>query len=521
VGQGFFAPGGTGWLIRHELRLSWRQLTLRDGGNRRLIISLVVVGLVALGFGAMGGFASRLLTPAAMPKAWPYLVAVIDAGLFFIVTLMLAQSLSTATIVFYDRGDLDLLLTAPLPPGRMLTVRMLAMAVNAMWGFLAFLSPLVLFSAVIGGHWNWLAGLVVIVGLSVMMTAIGVGCAMGLVRLIGPRRTRTLAQVIGALVGAGIMIITQAGNFFGRSRASIVYGDILGWMEKGQGGAWLVWPARAVVGEPVPLLSFLAAAVLLFVFLAWFLGRGFAENAAAAAGAAERVRQVRSRSGPPAPFKAGLMRVMIGKELKLVFRDPTLISQVLLQVLYVGAVTFSLARSMGSNQGGIGQAILMPVSAGGLTFLSGQISAGLGWLTISAEDSPELLLCAPITQVQAAQAKVAAVALPIIGIVLIPAILIARFNLWAGLCALAGSCACAIAMGFIELWNQKPAKRSQFRMRRRGTGSSWVYFVEMIINIMVALAVGLVASAQFWAVIPAALALAGIFAMKKDKWLNA
>ena len=519
--QNVFAPGGTGWLIRHELRLTWRQMTTRDGGNRRLVIALVIVGLVALGFGAMGGFASRLLTPAVMPRVWPYLVAIIDAGLFFIVTLMLAQSLSMATIVFYDRGDLDLLLTAPVPPARLLTARMLAMATNAMWGFWALLAPLALFSAIIGGHWNWLAGLVVVIGLSLMMTAIGMACAMGLVRLIGPRPTRTLAQVIGALIGAGIMLVTQSANFIGRSRASVVYDDILGWMKTGHGGAWLVWPARAVVGEPLPLLTFLMASVLIFVLLAWFLGRRFAENAAAAAGTAERGRRVPSRSGPAAAFKTGRMRVMIAKELKLVFRDPTLISQVLLQVLYVGAVTFSLARTMGSNQGGLSPAILMPVAAGGLTFLSGQISAGLGWLTISAEDSPELLLCAPITQIQAAQAKMAAVALPIIGIVLIPAVLIARFNPWAGLCALAGSCACACAMGLIELWTQKPAKRSQFRMRRRGTGSSWVYFVEMIINTLVALAIGLLASTQIWAIVPTGLALAGIFAMKKDKWLNA
>lgn len=520
MAQGLFAPGGIGWLVRHELRLSWRYMTTRDGGHRRVIILLSIVGAAALGLGAMGGFASRLLTPDVMPTAWPYLAAIIDAGLFFIVTLMLAQSLAAATIVFYDRGDLDLLLTAPVPPARLLTVRMLAMAANGMWGFLAFLSPLVLFSALIGGHWNWLAGLVVIAGLSLMMTAIGVACAMALVRLIGPRRTRTVAQVIGALVGAGIMLVTQSANLFGQSRASVVYGDILGWMRAGEGGAWLVWPARAVVGEPAPLLTFLISAIALFAFFAWFLGRRFAENAAAAAGAAERVRQVRARSGPPAAFRTGLMRVMIAKELKLVARDPTLISQVLLQILYVVVVTFSLARTMGSGHGDLNLALLAPMAAGGLTFLSGQISAGLGWLTISAEDAPELLLCAPITQIQAAQAKVAAVALPIIGIVLIPALLIARVNPWAGACALAGSCACACAMGFIELWNQKPAKRSQFRMRRRGTGSSWIYFVEMIINTLAAVAVGLLAAAQFWAVIPAALALAAIFAMKKDKWLN-
>jgi ABC-2 type transport system permease protein len=70
------------------------------------------------------------------------------------------------------------------------------------------------------------------------------------------------------------------------------------------------------------------------------------------------------------------------------------------------------------------------------------------------------------------------------------------------------------------LWNQKPAKRSQFRMRRRGSGSSLVYFADVAISALIAGAAGLAAAGWvLWALIPAALALTAVVVMKKDKWL--
>ncbi len=59
-----FAPGSTGWMIRHEMRLTWRYMIGLTGGKSRLIVSMIILVVVALTFGAIGGYASRLLTPA-------------------------------------------------------------------------------------------------------------------------------------------------------------------------------------------------------------------------------------------------------------------------------------------------------------------------------------------------------------------------------------------------------------------------------------------------------------------------
>ena len=53
----------------------------------------------------------------------PGLLMVLDLILLAVFSLMLSQTLASAVIGFYERGDLDLLLSSPLPPRRALTVR--------------------------------------------------------------------------------------------------------------------------------------------------------------------------------------------------------------------------------------------------------------------------------------------------------------------------------------------------------------------------------------------------------------
>jgi ABC-2 type transport system permease protein len=365
-----FAPGSTLWMIRHEMRLTLRYMIGLTGGKTRgLIIMLVALAAAALLFGIPVGYATRFLTGARMQQGWPIVVLVAGAGSVFVFTLMLAQSLSMATIVFYDRGDLDLLLTAPIKPQRILTVRMLAMVANGVWGFLAFLSPFLICSAVVGGHWGWLSVFLLIIAFSLMATALGVAGAMGLVSILGPRRTRTLAQVLGVMFGATSFLLGESYNIMGRKEGGAFYRRLFEWVRDHGSISWLAWPARAATGQPGPLLLVVGTCVAVFAALNWWLGRGFAENAAAAAGAAERSAQRPAKSSKAA-FRGGLMRVMISKELKLVFRDPTIISQVALQALYIPVIGVIVFRNVTLGHHGMVGTAAFASSAGALTFLA-------------------------------------------------------------------------------------------------------------------------------------------------------
>src|SRR5258708_10499711 len=69
------------------------------------------------------------------------LVGSFDAAVAVLFTLILSQTLSNATLVLYERGDLDLLLSSPVPAQRVLAVRALAVATTPFLIFAGLLTP--------------------------------------------------------------------------------------------------------------------------------------------------------------------------------------------------------------------------------------------------------------------------------------------------------------------------------------------------------------------------------------------
>lgn len=524
-----FPPGSTLWMIRHDVRLAWRRAMMGvKNGKVGVIILIVLVGLPVVVAEGFAGWGLRFLPEEKFQAAWPALALGLDAVLAFVGGIMFAQNLSAATIVFYDRGDLDLLLSSPVKPHKVLATRMLAMVFNSCWGFVALVASFLLSAAIVGRHPGLLAGFPLLIALACLTTALGVLVAMALFRVIGPRRTRTVAQVMGAVIGAGVFLLTQLPNMMrtsgdrpGRDERRAMVTDFF--KDHAAANPWLEWPARAVIGDPLPLLSIVVPSILLFLGVTWLLGNRFADDAAAAAGAPERKVAGKSRAGGLA-FAAGLNRVMVIKELRLVFRDPALVSQVLLQILYLIPASFMIVNGLMKASGEWARMAAYASGAGILTFMAGQLAAGFGWLTISAEEAPELLACAPVSQQQVGKAKVMAVAIPTLGILAIPVAGLAWFAPWAALCAAAGATACAVAVAYMELWTQKPGKKADFRMRRKGTGSGWTFFLEFIVGSSLGAAAGFLAAGGFFIAAAAfPLAIAGIVlaAIKKDKWLNA
>jgi ABC-2 type transport system permease protein len=249
----------------------------------------------------------------------------------------------------------------------------------------------------------------------------------------------------------------------------------------------LSWPARAVLGEPVPLLTIMGFSWLFFYGMSRVLGKRFAAVAASAAGAdAKKRRRVDVR--PLRGFSAGFRRAMFRKELRLLARDPVLISQVLLRLLYFAPIAVLLMRKAPLG----GDEKLIAGSAGVLVFFTCQIASSLAWIVISAEGAPELVKSAPVTKQAAQNAKLAAAILPVLVLSAIPAGVLAWFHPWAGLLTLLGAGFGAFAVGHINLWYEKPQPRSNFQ--RRGQGSLAVSLGEFSFGIFLMFAVVLAAS---------------------------
>lgn len=482
--------GSLPWFARHELRLTWRDAATMLRGGRRGRGAAAVVALV-LFIGVLHAAAWASLGPAAASLAHPdksvYLLLTGSALLSWM--LILSQAVEHVTRAFYARADLDLVLSSPAPAPRLFCVRLAANALATIAMALLLVGPAVDVLAWFGGA-RFLMGYGVLIAMALSATAVAAALVTILFKLIGPARTRLAAQVVAAVLGAGFVVAIQIGAIL--SAGTLSRGAMLrspAWIAVSPGldsPVW--WPARAALGEAVPLAAVLAASLVMVIV-------AIAATASALAAGAVRSGEADTRRKPAAAGRAPFRRRSVGqalrmKELVLLCRDPWLVSQSLMQVLYLVPPAFLLWRDYGTA--GDGLLVLVPI----LVMAAGQLAGGLAWLAISGEDAPDLVASAPVPSSAVLRAKIEAVALavcvPIVPIVLALALtqpFVAAVTLFGAALATAGA-------GTIQYLFRKQAKRSNFR--RRQTSSRFATFAEAFLSISFAGASAL-AAAHAWA----------------------
>jgi ABC-2 type transport system permease protein len=490
----FFPAGSLLWLLWHEFRLFLRVRS----GKRRWVF--VIVMLLLCFMAVTAGVPLALALKGHPPVPGPQVDFIIDNVMIFLFTLLLSQTLSMTVLAFFDRGDFDLLLSSPVDPGRVLFVRCLAIALAPSILYFAILTPFVVPAAIMV-DWKILASYGVMMALALSGAGGGLLLAMGLFALVGPRRTKTIGQVLSAILGAVVFLASQIPSLapqFGKGFQGVLDRAIRsGWFDA---ASPLSWPARAVLGEPLPLFGFLGLSLLFFYALSRALGARFAANAAAAQGAGVR-RAHGEDMRPLKRFAGGMRRAMVRKELHLMARDPALISQVLLRVLYFFPLAFILLRNARLGDGNM---LLVAGSAGAVVFFVSQIAGSLAWITVSGEDAADLVTSAPVTVSEAHQAKLTAALAPVLMLAAIPIAVLAWFHPFAGLVAALGTFASALCAGLINLWYEKPQPRRNFG--RRGQGAILTSLGEFALGLLLLLATTLAVSGTIWAVAPAVLA---------------
>jgi ABC-2 type transport system permease protein len=498
-------PGSYGWLLAHELTLLTRG---RSRGSTTAGV-LVIGGITLLMF--LVGVPTALALRHIHIGPNPALVVVFDLVVAVLFTLLLSQTLAQATLALFERGDLDLLLSSPLPPRRVLAVRFLSIATMPFLIFAALVTPFILPLAVLG-HPGWLGAYGVLGSLALSATAVGLIVAMGLFATIGPRHTKVIGQVIAAFTGALFFLGSQARYILGHNNPFfLAVVEYFQHAHFAHDGGLASWPARAIMGEAVPLTVIVAGSLVLFFGTSAVLGARFAANAAVAAGMDER-RNVRTRRSTKLAFRGGVFASLIRKELKLLWRDPALLSQVLLRALYLIPVLFVLLRNAAMHASST-----VASGAGGLVFTASQLAASLAWITISAEDSPELLASAPVSTAAIRRAKILAALLPIAVVFGAGVIPLLYFSPLAAVVAGAGIACASLSTALINLWYEKPAQRKNFR--RRSSGSLLSSLAEFLVGLAWAAAAVLGASARPIALAATAFALLllGAFYLARPK----
>jgi ABC-2 type transport system permease protein len=492
------APGTVAWLARHEFRLAWRDWrSMITAGRRRhgrTIVAILAVFVVFM-HGIAFAMLPRQIGAGEIDKA---ALLAITGCVVLSFSLLLSQSLESVTRAFYARFDLDLILSSPVLARRVFTVRIaiVALSLAAMAALLAapFIDVLLLRDG-----WRWLGAYAVVAAMGTAAAACAVALTVGLFRAIGPRRTRLVAQIVAAVIGAAFVIVLQAAaimSYGTLSRFAILESDAV--VARAPAADSLVWwPAHAVLGDPAAVGAVLAASlVLLAVAIVAFAPR-FGEHAVAATGTSTPVTR---RQRPAAIRPAAPARALRHKEWTLLLRDPWLASQTLMQLLYLLPPGLMLWRSFAEGTAGV--VLLVPV----LVMAAGQLAGGLAWLAISGEDAPDLVATAPVPARQILRAKVEAV-MGAVGIVFAPFLI--ALALAAPLSAIIAALGIAIAGAAattIQLWFRAQAKRSHFR--RRQTSSRVATFAEAFSSIAWAGTAALTAAGSWFAVPAAVIALA-------------
>src|SRR3954470_605256 len=462
-------PGSLPWLPLHEIRLAFRQA---GRSRRRTILRLVLlVGYAGFGIFLAYGIADLPLVPS------PRFLVFGSAALVLLFTFMLTQGLLGGQRTLYTAGDLDLLLSSPMPEGRVLSAKLLGLAGTPATTFSVLLLPIALPTA-LWGHPRLLAVVPMIAALAVVAAAIGIGLAIALVRSLGARGAKSVGQILAAMLGGLIFLLSQLSSN-GAIRGSR-FSAVSAWMRRTGWGVegWSAWPARALFGEIVPLIACVAVASLVFWVAATLLRTHFLRSWQSA-GEHSAPRSRKADRGGAGVFASSLTAAVVAKELRLLRREPEILFSLLLRLIYLLPLVF-----VGLKGTGGAEQFRVPVLAAIGAIAAGQLCGSLAWLTLSAEEAPDLLAVSPVPRGIVRRDKLLAAMAMMAPFALILPLVLARGHPAAAVVTFLGSLAAGWAAGLIELLFGKPGKRSAFQRRQQGS------FLTSLLGLFCALLIG-------------------------------
>jgi ABC-2 type transport system permease protein len=493
-------PGSFAWFVAHDLRQSWRGLEGLFGGlssgKAALLIGAAILALHAIAYPA-----AKWVAAARMSNNGADLNAALASGVLLVLPWMIAQAMVATTRALYSRGDLDLIFAAPVSSRAVLAARALSIAIDGVASVAILLLPLANMNAMIG-HWTWLAVYPALAATGLFGSAIGIALALGLFAAFGPRRARLASQIAGTAIGASFVLGLQGLSMLPASARAAFIEAVTppagGW-EDPRSLLWL--PAKAAAGDLLSLLAWCAVGIAVFAIAALAFGRSFASAALLTAGAAS----ARSRDSRATAFRSNLGATLRAKERRLLWRDPWLMSQIMLQVVYTLPVSVILWRNGG------------PTSSVGVAFaptivvIAAQLAGSLAWVALSGEDAPEFLATAPVTRGEVERRKIESIAAPIIVILGAPLTGLAITSPWAALLTALFAAGAGTSTALLNLWRQAPARRSM--VLRRHSQSKLVGLIEHLLSILWAVGAVMAIVGSWAALIPIGLAMMAL-------WLN-
>ena len=222
------AAGTAFWFAQHESRLAWRDwLSMITAGRRErlrrvaIAVAAFIVFMHFVAYWMVGRYADAVIDKQTL--------LTITASVLLSWMLMISQAMESITRAFYARSDLDLILASPVDSDKLFGVRIATIALGTTMMALPLAAPFIDVLIARGG-WRWLGAYGLIIAMGAAATALAVGLTVALFRVLGARRTRFVAQVIAAMIGAAFVIglqVTAILSYGTISRAALLQSSTL------------------------------------------------------------------------------------------------------------------------------------------------------------------------------------------------------------------------------------------------------------------------------------------------------
>jgi ABC-2 type transport system permease protein len=376
----------TGLLIWNDVRQGVRRhLAAQTTRDKLLRAGGVLFGLAFMAGLHVCAFAVVSYASLSPSRDLPALMAGLSTAIWsFLIFVMLSGGLVRALVVLHEQDDSSLLLASPVSPRAVLAGRLFGNALQSCLvdGFIIVPYINVRIFAASTLQWHFLWGYAVWFALAVVVTCIDGLFSFGLIRWLGLRRARFFAQAVPFLLIFGVTL------FAGAISVSIAQlsPDSAHMPPEMQAHfialahspmSALAWAAAGRSSYYLPL--FAGTAVLAWVTL-WLTERAFLEGS----------RLVAENEGPApgarsdGPFRSGLLRLEVSKNLRLVTRTPMMTVQCIAQAL----MPVGIACLLGRDDLGLAVAFFVIFAAG---VLSGMFTLASG----TVEECGDLLAMSP------------------------------------------------------------------------------------------------------------------------------
>ncbi|MGH7471151.1 MAG: hypothetical protein ACRENP_24650 [Longimicrobiales bacterium] len=381
-------------IMVNDLRLYFRNWQ-RKGWS---VVGVVLLQLTILAFLHIPAFSVISAIAAGSPVPGGAEVACLCVSLF-----VFAAGLQRSLEALYNRGDLPLLLSSPVPARVVVVTRLSDILLTTLLSSAFIAIPLLNTAFILFGPawlWGWLVwvwGVTLLAPAALWSTIVCVG-------RMGARRTRTVVQLISLLIGLVAIFLINSPSLTARATRT---GSI-----EAAGKRifeWFAFPPLSLVadaarGRALGLLALAAVTAL----VAWWAVRRleaiFVSGAQAAASDLGGERRARTAPGTErrvwrGSFQHAHWRTLTLKELRLVRRDPLLVVRCFTQIIVLlpamaGAFLYRTTTGFASFAF-VGPAMMAVLLAGLMT---------------ANDEAAELVAASPLEPRQAIMARVAAAA---------------------------------------------------------------------------------------------------------------